>query len=73
MNQKIQKIIQQINLKKFRIKNYKKTEKNFRLYRITYLENEYDLIRKIHDKINHRYAEETRKEIKKEKLYIKVI
>ena len=48
--------------------NLQKTESNYILYRSPYKVNIYDLIRNIHDEINHRWAEDTRKEMKKRKI-----
>ena len=41
--------------------NLQKTKSNYILYRIPYKVKEYDLLRNIHDEINHRCAEEKRR------------
>ena len=41
----------------------------YSLYKIPFRENEYDLIKQIHQNINHRNWEDTRKEFKKQRYY----
>lgn len=63
----IQNNINRKDYKKIRREKFKKGE--FSLYRIPYRQDEYQLIRKIHEENNHRNWEDTRKEFKKQKYY----
>ena len=62
-----------INLKKEKSTKFSKKELikrgKYSLYKIPFQQNEYDLIKKIHEENNHRNWEDTRKEFKKQRYY----